>query len=74
VATLLPARHFLPGGIEAVFPVWLAANLDEDVSAYEVGYGITKAALRIKIVTTFSIVCIFFVGCCDGAECWRILW
>ena len=36
MSPFFPARHLLPGGIEAVFPVWFTANLDEDVAAHEV--------------------------------------
>ena len=36
MSPFFPARHLLLDGIEAVFPVWLAANLDEDVAAHEV--------------------------------------
>ena len=48
VLSFFPARHLLPGGIKAVLPVWLAANLDEDVAAHEVGYGISKTAFVIQ--------------------------
>ena len=48
VATFFPARHLLPDAIEAILPVWLAADLDEDVAAHEVGYGIGKATLMIQ--------------------------
>ena len=34
VATFLSACQTFTGGIEAVLPVWLAANLDEDVAAH----------------------------------------
>ncbi len=36
MSPFFPASHLLPGGIEAVFPVWLAANLDQDVAAHEI--------------------------------------
>jgi len=40
VAKSIPTRQTFTAGIEFVFPVRLAANLDEDVGAHEVGYGI----------------------------------
>ena len=36
VATLLSTCQAFTRGIEAVLPVWFAANLDEDVAAHEV--------------------------------------
>ena len=36
VPTFLSTCQTFTGGIEAVLPVWLAANLDEDVAAHEV--------------------------------------
>ena len=48
VPPFFPARQTFTGGIEAVLPVWLAANLDEDIGTHEVGYGISKATLMIQ--------------------------
>ena len=36
MSPFFPARHLFPGGIEAVFPVWLAADLDQNIIAHEV--------------------------------------
>ena len=35
MSPFFPAHQLFPGGIEAVLPVWLTANLDEDVAAHE---------------------------------------
>jgi len=47
VPPFLSAGQTFTGGIEAILPVWFAANLDEDVAAHEVGYGISKATPMI---------------------------
>ncbi len=48
VPPFLSTGQTFTGGIEAVLPVWLAADLDQDVAAHEVGYGISKTALVIQ--------------------------
>ena len=48
VPALISTCQTFTGGIEAVFPIWLAANLDEDVAAHEVLDGISKTAFVIQ--------------------------
>jgi len=48
VPTFLSACQTFTGGIEIILPVWLAANLDEDVAAHVVLDGIGKVAFVIQ--------------------------